>query len=166
MFSRKRPGSEEGPGVEIPVTPMLDMAFQLLTFFIFTYHPSELEGQVEMAVAGRPGQVSAGPVGGDEEPRDDSAPAVTVRVRTQQGDEGGSIVFPIDVQADVTRVSANSVAELETYLTKLRDSGQLLGKTGARIESDRRLKWAFVVDVMDACKRSGMTVSFASPADQ
>ena len=28
----------EGP--EIPITPMLDMAFQLLTFFILTYHPA------------------------------------------------------------------------------------------------------------------------------
>jgi biopolymer transport protein ExbD len=34
--------------VEIPVTPMLDMAFQLLTFFILTYHPMPTEGQFAM----------------------------------------------------------------------------------------------------------------------
>lgn len=34
--------------VEIPVTPMLDMAFQLLTFFILTYHPAPAEGQFAM----------------------------------------------------------------------------------------------------------------------
>ncbi len=34
--------------VEIPITPMLDMAFQLLTFFILTYHPSPTEGQFSM----------------------------------------------------------------------------------------------------------------------
>jgi biopolymer transport protein ExbD len=34
--------------VEIPVTPMLDMAFQLLTFFILTYHPMPSEGQFVM----------------------------------------------------------------------------------------------------------------------
>jgi biopolymer transport protein ExbD len=34
--------------LEIPVTPMLDMAFQLLTFFILTYHPMPSEGQFSM----------------------------------------------------------------------------------------------------------------------
>ena len=34
--------------VEVPVTPMLDMAFQLLTFFILTYHPMPAEGQFVM----------------------------------------------------------------------------------------------------------------------
>lgn len=34
--------------VEIPITPMLDMAFQLLTFFILTYHPAPSEGQFSM----------------------------------------------------------------------------------------------------------------------
>jgi biopolymer transport protein ExbD len=34
--------------VEVPVTPMLDMAFQLLTFFILTYRPAPTEGQFSM----------------------------------------------------------------------------------------------------------------------
>lgn len=34
--------------LEIPVTPMLDMAFQLLTFFILTYHPMPSEVQFVM----------------------------------------------------------------------------------------------------------------------
>jgi biopolymer transport protein ExbD len=34
--------------VQIPITPMLDMAFQLLTFFILTYKPAPTEGQFSM----------------------------------------------------------------------------------------------------------------------
>jgi biopolymer transport protein ExbD len=34
--------------VDIPITPMLDMAFQLLTFFILTYHPMPSERQFIM----------------------------------------------------------------------------------------------------------------------
>ena len=34
--------------IEIPITPMLDMAFQLLTFFILTYKPAPSEGQFSM----------------------------------------------------------------------------------------------------------------------
>jgi biopolymer transport protein ExbD len=34
--------------VQVPITPMLDMAFQLLTFFILTYKPAPSEGQFSM----------------------------------------------------------------------------------------------------------------------
>jgi biopolymer transport protein ExbD len=34
--------------IEIPITPMLDMAFQLLTFFILTYRPAPAEVQFSM----------------------------------------------------------------------------------------------------------------------
>lgn len=34
--------------VEVQITPMLDMAFQLLTFFILTYRPAPVEGQFAM----------------------------------------------------------------------------------------------------------------------
>ena len=32
----------------MPIAPMLDMAFQLLTFFVLTYHPAPQEGQFVM----------------------------------------------------------------------------------------------------------------------
>src|SRR5262249_27722862 len=35
MFRRRKP--REQAEVELPITPMLDMAFQLMVFFIFTY---------------------------------------------------------------------------------------------------------------------------------
>ncbi|MFO0958925.1 MAG: biopolymer transporter ExbD [Isosphaeraceae bacterium] len=35
---------------EVPITPMLDMAFQLLTFFVLTYHPAPVEGQFAMSL--------------------------------------------------------------------------------------------------------------------
>src|ERR1700681_756958 len=45
---RKKRKPMEEVEINLPITPMLDMSFQLLTFFIFTYHPSALEGQMEM----------------------------------------------------------------------------------------------------------------------
>jgi len=45
LAQKKKKKSED---IEIPVTPMLDMAFQLLTFFILTYHPMPSEGQFVM----------------------------------------------------------------------------------------------------------------------
>jgi biopolymer transport protein ExbD len=42
---KKHKGSED---VELNVTAMLDMAFQLLTFFILTFRPPPVEGQVNL----------------------------------------------------------------------------------------------------------------------
>ncbi len=56
---RKRRSGEE---VELNLAAMLDMAFQLLTFFILTFKPAPVEGQVNlrlpppMAIAGAAGK--------------------------------------------------------------------------------------------------------------
>src|SRR5205823_44660 len=46
----RRRMAEPAPEIVLPITPMLDMAFQLLTFFIFTYHPSALEGHMDLTL--------------------------------------------------------------------------------------------------------------------
>src|SRR5688572_15707446 len=45
---RSRPEEVGGGGVALGliITPMLDMSFQILSFFIMTYHPSALEGHI------------------------------------------------------------------------------------------------------------------------
>ena len=35
---------------DLPITPMLDMSFQLMAFFIFTFRPAPTEGQIAMAL--------------------------------------------------------------------------------------------------------------------
>jgi biopolymer transport protein ExbD len=46
VSERKKIQKSEEP--QIPITPMLDMAFQLLTFFVLTYRPAPSEGQIIM----------------------------------------------------------------------------------------------------------------------
>src|SRR5208283_5160419 len=47
-MSRKRAANPAPQGVQLGmiVTPMLDMSFQILAFFIMTYHPSALEAHI------------------------------------------------------------------------------------------------------------------------
>src|SRR5438132_13480245 len=47
-MSRKGHKPAGPPGVQLGliITPMLDMAFQILAFFIMTYHPSALEAHI------------------------------------------------------------------------------------------------------------------------
>jgi biopolymer transport protein ExbD len=46
LHSKKKKKSHEE--IQIPITPMLDMAFQLLTFFVLTYKQMPTEGQFVM----------------------------------------------------------------------------------------------------------------------
>src|SRR2546429_8998596 len=47
-MSRKRASQPAAQGVQLGliITPMLDMAFQILASFIMTYHPSALEAHI------------------------------------------------------------------------------------------------------------------------
>ena len=47
MSRRRRRRKSEG-AVELNLAAMLDMAFQLLTFFILTFHPAPVEGQISL----------------------------------------------------------------------------------------------------------------------
>jgi biopolymer transport protein ExbD len=174
-MSRKHRGEAEEVAIEIPITPMLDMAFQLLTFFIFTYHPSALEGQMEMMLPGG-GQVKASKaedVVPDQmsDPEVDAQAKITLRARTQRSDEGGTIQFPIEIEG-LSKDSAMSLKDLEGKLAAMRgaDKGEKVEGGGAdsvKIEADKRLKWSYVVEIMDACKRAGYNnVGFAPPPDQ
>jgi biopolymer transport protein ExbD len=50
MLRRRRAG-EPGPEVTLPITPMLDMSFQLLFFFMATFNPTDPEGAQILAMA-------------------------------------------------------------------------------------------------------------------
>src|SRR5207302_10768977 len=52
-MSKKHKVDHGGGGVNLGliITPMLDMSFQILSFFIMTYHPSALEGHIAGSLA-------------------------------------------------------------------------------------------------------------------
>src|SRR3954463_7352510 len=45
---QRRPKRPKSEGPNVPIAPMLDMAFQLLTFFVLTYRAAPVEGQFVM----------------------------------------------------------------------------------------------------------------------
>src|ERR1043166_5062450 len=71
MPKKKRPKKEE---VELNLAAMLDMAFQLLTFFILTFKPAPVEGQLDLRlpppapVAGAKGGSAPGEDEANKEP--------------------------------------------------------------------------------------------------
>ena len=169
---RRREKAEASPEVELPITPMLDMAFQLLTFFVFTYHPSALEGQIEMtlpksgeAMASKPEDVNPNKPS-DEELEVPSE--LTVIIKTQAGGENPHMPHQYLVEArEGTTSPMTKKEELEAYLIKAKEG--LTNKDDIKIRADSRLKYAYVMEVMDIChdpKKGGFKrVGFAPPPD-
>src|SRR5439155_4930811 len=91
------------PDVNQVITPMLDLAFQVLLFFIMTYHPSQLEeGQMNLTLPDAAQAQAAKP---DEARPDMSMPGepempseITVLVKTEHGVANQGGVSDITVQ--------------------------------------------------------------------
>lgn len=49
-MSRKHKPGTDFVEPDLPITPMLDMSFQLLAFFILTFNPAPTEGQIALAL--------------------------------------------------------------------------------------------------------------------
>jgi biopolymer transport protein ExbD len=151
--------------VTLPITPMLDMSFQLLAFFVMTFQAANaLEGQLDMYLpkggtpqAKKPEEVD---LSKDSDADLEQQTEVSVVVSSQRGDiEGLSIV------EKAKNTAVPDIKALRGALTKLR---QELGEkqTSIRIVADSRLKYDRLVGVMDACLGAGFkSVGFAPPPD-
>jgi biopolymer transport protein ExbD len=169
MIGRHRRNADAGPGVVLPITPMLDMAFQLLTFFIFTYHPSEFEGQMELSLPSDNTLAADKPENVDPNVRPDRnrelelKTDLTVIVRTQQNGQNYGVISSVAVQdAGNVKDLGSDLDNLQKYLREL--AQRVDPKQGIKLQGDSRLKWDSMVQVMDRCRLAGFkNVSFAPP---
>jgi biopolymer transport protein ExbD len=158
---------EERKGVVMPITPMLDMTFQLLFFFILNYHPNALEGQMDLSLpAPTENKAKVEP----ETPMPSSSeneevPAqVKVIVRAQQGTGSEGMISRVTVeeltgQTDI-EVPNGKLTELRKHLERIGENVD--NKKSVLIKADGKLKWQHIVQVMDACRKAGFTdIGFA-----
>jgi biopolymer transport protein ExbD len=158
---------EERQGVVMPITPMLDMTFQLLFFFILNYHPNALEGQMDLSLpAPQENKAKEQPdtpmPSGSET---DEVPAqVKVIVRTQQGTDSEGMISRVTVeeltgQTDIDVVNGK-LDDLRKHLERIGENVD--NKKSVLIKADAKLKWGRIVQVMDACRKAGFTdIGFA-----
>jgi biopolymer transport protein ExbD len=155
--------------VSLPITPMLDMTFQLLFFFVINFNPADLEGQMDMAL---PSESS--PVGPKDKQDPKAAPEknpeefpsdLTILVRTQQGvdAEGGiSAMFVRRLQGKDDPV--NGLDGLKAYLIEQRAG--LTNKEAVKILGDSKLRIKHLMRVVDVCKEAGFpNTSFVKPEE-
>lgn len=161
-----RPSRTMSSAIDLPITPMLDMTFQLLAFFILTFSPmSAVEGQLQFSLpaspAGRLEPLEQPPVPPATEPGTLTAPLTVVVKTVRDGVHDGNISALI-LQTLEGEIAVPDLAALRAVLQSKREesAGQL------KIAAETRLKYACLIDVMDTCLKSGFqNVGFAAPPD-
>jgi biopolymer transport protein ExbD len=185
-MKRRKDEFEGGVNLTIIVTPMLDMAFQLMAFFIMTYHPSALEGHYKinqvLPPEKKPGLVGPKMEKEDLLPTTDIEPKlVDVILVTIKATERGQIpgrsdgeIYRIllkkpqtpapEMIADADRGDDNAqcLKNLAVELQKLREAGT--ATSDIKLEPDPELKHEFTMNVMGVCRREGFRrISFVEP---
>ena len=183
-------GTSGGTGVQLGliITPMLDMSFQLMAFFIMTYHPSALEGHIDgnllpPTLVAQKGPKSADPLPKDDLPSIDEEPQLqdvlqvvvkaVAKGQTENNRKDGepSLIMLKRPEAPTAPVTiADSNGELTDGLKKLTSElKKVISEPGAskaniKIEGDGDLKHMYLMQVFDACKQAGyQNISFVAP---
>jgi biopolymer transport protein ExbD len=166
IHGRAKPPNESK--VSLPITPMLDMTFQLLFFFIINFEPAAREGQIEMAlpseavVQAKDNKPTKGP-----DPNLDFPSDLTVKVRTQLDGIHDGEISALSVHSTSTareKPIDGGLAGLKRELEETRKD--LSQKDNIKVQGDGKLKVRELMKVMDACRQAGFTkVSMVPPDD-
>ena len=161
--------TDAGPEPTLPITPMLDMAFQLLAFFVMTYHPSDLEGQMDLSLPSEAITRAEKKEDIDPNAKPDPKPLelpanLTVLVRTQQDGSNNGQISALTLQDEAGPQPVDNLAKLKDELKKRQETVE--NKENIKIQADGKLKWQFVIQVMDVCQQAGFkNISFVPPPD-
>jgi biopolymer transport protein ExbD len=176
MSSNPKRKAEPPTEIVLPITPMLDMAFQLMFFFLATFHPATAaEGQMDLslpsqsaAAAKSPDKVNLRAETHKEEVEDKSDVTITVRGYKDPENKGRVSALTLTNTTGKEEIGGtpqereNRLAE---RLKNLLPPGENKKVPTVRIEADSEIRWSEVVKVMDVCYREGFQVSFAKPPD-
>lgn len=163
MSGKKRKNHDEPVEPDLPITPMLDMSFQLMAFFIFTFRPAPTEGQIAMSLPKEEGGTATAASMFD----DKSEKPVTYIVRVEPA-PNGTIASMSILEKDAADTKPMSVgadpANLQKELKKRFD--ELKGKPGKlTLEIDDGLIQEYVVRLLDVAINVGFTDVAPVPLD-
>jgi biopolymer transport protein ExbD len=172
-MKNRRPLDTVGDMPDLPITPMLDMSFQLLLFLIPFFQPAPLEGQMDLNLPAAGDAKAQSPdtadpkANSDKEERLESE--VTVILKTGRDGESVGILSQIVIQTRekeiaISNEDARWEHDLLEQLKKVRGGKGLTNLDDLKIQADGKLKYDFVVKAMDVCSRAGFTkIGFAPP---
>jgi biopolymer transport protein ExbD len=146
---RRRKKKRTQGEVELNLAAMLDMAFQLLTFFILTFKPAPVEGQVMLRMP--PPQpitnINANQKAGSDPKNTNPIQGLTTLIISALATDDGSLQ-----QLAIGETGLGGLSAFEVQLgTILSDPGS--GFDQVIIQVDSRLKYEELMRVIDVCTR-------------
>ena len=152
---------------DLPITPMLDMSFQLLAFFIMTFRPAPTEGQIALTLPKEEGQNSA--VSIPDVLNDKEKPTHYI-VRVTAADNGTIEKMTLAEEGSADAKGKDLGANVSAYRDELKTLSQQLAaqqKTGKiTLELSDKLLQAYVVQLVDTGIRAGFTDISPVPIDK
>jgi biopolymer transport protein ExbD len=143
--------------VELPITPMLDMAFQLLTFFILTYTPAPTEGQFSMNLlpAAPVLDTNAPPPDANAPSRDDIPASLRTLTTIVRAGPKGEIS-----QIRIGDVDVNGAEGLKERLKQIKADATPFDQ--ALIRAEPTLKYEALIQIVDIFSQADITkISFS-----
>lgn len=150
-MSRRKKRHSEG-GVELNLAAMLDMAFQLLAFFIMTFKPAPIEGQINLKlpppkpVAG----VQGGQQAGDNDNNKSAVEALNTLVISAFATPNGRIQTLAIGEGNVAGVEALD-ARLKAVLS---DANSPFDQVIIQIGS--KLRYSELMRIVDVCTKQSL----------
>jgi len=143
--NRRRRKSEGEEGPQVPVAPMLDMAFQLLTFFVLTYRAAPVEGQFVMNLLPPQPATSMAAAAADASPSDDLPVSLRTLPTTLKAAGDGSLARVMINDTEIPNERLALEKELDHYLL---DPDVPFDQT--LIKVDPNLRYSELMTVIDA----------------
>ena len=148
--------------VELQMTPMIDVVFQLLVFFLFSFKIVPVEGEVG---------VNMPPITAGAKPKSDEIELTEkVKIKLRASEEGRLINIRLgENQIGGDYIDEGQLTSVMQSLTQvLRES--VVGASGkseeaeVEIDADRQLLYHFVIRVTNAIQRAGIKkINFTDP---
>jgi biopolymer transport protein ExbD len=165
MATLHRRRSAEFVEPDLPITPMLDMSFQLLAFFVFTFDPAPIEGQIAMSL---PKNETGGGLPLPNPLADD--PEVFI-VRAEAADNGTLSKISITRKNDVVAQPLDLGADIIGFQKEMKARYDAIPGTEAKakakvtLEIQENLLQEYVVQLLDTGIRSGFANIAPVPLD-
>jgi len=170
--------------VTLPITPFLDMAFQLMFFFLATFSPPSVkEGQMDLSLpsksdAAAKDQSQVSPTSEAHKEDIDIPADFTISIRGYKDPRSRGQISALTITTtagDEELKGDNSTKEEREQLLRDRllaakpPAGE--GKDGkpkvptVRMSAESDVRWSQVMRIMDICYKAGFQVSFSKPPD-
>ena len=155
MFARnQRKGDKPGEvALGRVVTPMLDMTFQLLFYFVMQFKPPISEGQMDFNLfTEEPGQ-------SDPQAIFDQPDEYRITIIAPSGVPEAMLWKTKTGAPEPIPIGDNAIRAIEDKLKTIVKpaEGSKAKPPVIKIEAHKKLKYSVLVLIMDACKRSGFT---------